>query len=105
METILRAGYDFWEMLRPNTNAVRQERYSNGARRTVHGRTMETPMEISIPVPGLGKNDLNVYLQDRVLTVTTKLDRASAMVSNDRTKLRHSFVVPDDVDTDRIEAK
>lgn len=56
----------------------------------------EAGYEIEIPVPGFKASHIDVTYQDDVLTVSGK---------NDRRSFTYSFNVPDDVDTDNINAK
>ena len=61
---------------------------------------------VSVPVPGLSKEDLSVYMDDRVLFITKKrqaklFEQPSGLTQD----VKYSFVFPDGIDTDRIEAK
>lgn len=62
---------------------------------------------VSVPVPGMSKEDLSVYTQDQVLFVSTK-GQANLSEKKDGSKRKdfvHSFVLPEGIDTNRIHAK
>jgi HSP20 family protein len=52
--------------------------------------------DVEVPVPGFKPEDVEVTFQDDVLSVNAKGDRRS---------FARSFLVPDDVDPDKIEAR
>ena len=61
---------------------------------------------ISVPVPGLSKEDLSVYVDGRVLFITKKRQaKLSEQHRGLKQEFKYCFVVPDGIDTDRIEAK
>ena len=61
---------------------------------------------ISVPVPGLSKEDLSVYVDGRVLFITKRRQaKLSDQHSGLEQEFKYSFVVPDGIDTDRIDAK
>jgi HSP20 family protein len=64
--------------------------YGTDVRRTENGWSIE------VPVPGYAPEQIEVTAEDRVLTVNAK---------NDRRSFQRSFLIPEDVDTDAIEAK
>jgi len=51
---------------------------------------------VELPVPGLAPEQIDVTVEDRVLTVTGKSDRRS---------FQRSFVIPEEIDTEAIEAR
>ncbi len=56
----------------------------------------ESGFTVELPVPGFGPDQVDVTLEDRVLTISAK--------SAKRTFTR-SIVIPEEIDTDTIEAK
>jgi HSP20 family molecular chaperone IbpA len=64
--------------------------YGAEVQRTENGWTVE------LAVPGYKPDQIEVTVEDRVLTVTGKSDRRS---------FQRSFLIPEDVDSDAIEAK
>lgn len=62
---------------------------------------------VSVPVPGMSKEDLHVHIEGQLLVVTAK--EQGQIVGTDRVSIRrnfkHSFVLPEGVDTNRIHAK
>jgi HSP20 family protein len=61
---------------------------------------------VSVPVPGLSKEDVCVYTDSRVLFITKKKQANSAEQPGWLKKeFKYSFVLPDGIDVDRIEAK
>ncbi|GHN00815.1 hypothetical protein WSM22_23040 [Cytophagales bacterium WSM2-2] len=62
---------------------------------------------VSVPVPGMNKEDLSVYTEGRVLLISTK-GQAKLPEKKGGSKRRdftHAFVLPDGIDTNRIHAK
>ena len=59
---------------------------------------------INIEVPGYEKSDINISLDDNILCVTGKRNESNnILVSSDN--INRSFHLPDDVNTDKINAK
>ncbi len=62
---------------------------------------------VSVPVPGMSKEDLHVHIEGRLLVITTK-EQGKVVEHNRGWKRRnfmHSFVLPEGIDTNRIHAK
>jgi HSP20 family protein len=59
-------------------------------------RRTEAGYEVEVPVPGFKAEDVEVTFQDGILAVNGKAERRS---------FSRSFVVPEDVDPDAIEAR
>lgn len=62
---------------------------------------------VSVLVPGMRKEDLSVYIDGKVLVISTKRqptgrEHPGAMT---RRYLRYSFILPAGIDTDRMQAK
>ncbi|MBL0739973.1 Hsp20/alpha crystallin family protein [Chryseolinea lacunae] len=62
---------------------------------------------VSVPVPGMSREDLDVHIEDNVLVISTKgqptdLEYPRAIRHE---ALKYSFVLPVGIDTDRVQAK
>ena len=65
-----------------------------------------TNFMVSVPVPGMGKEDLNVDIEGQLLVISIKEQAKLAKhTSASKRRVLHSFVLPDGVDTNRIHAK
>jgi HSP20 family protein len=61
---------------------------------------------VSIPVPGMGKEDLNVHIEGQLLVVSMKEKvKLAKHTSVSKHGVLHSFVLPDGADINRIHAK
>jgi len=61
---------------------------------------------VSIPVPGMSRDDLSVRLEGNVLVVESKdHGRLLTPATGWKQKVKHSFVLTDDIDPDHIQAK
>jgi HSP20 family protein len=56
----------------------------------------ERGYEVEVPVPGYGPSNIDVNVKDGVLNISGKTERRS---------FSRSFTIPEDVDTDSIEAR
>jgi|GEM_PF-6203173 len=61
----------------------------------------ENSFMVSVPVPGMSKEDLCVYTEGRVLLISTKGPGKLSEKKDEskRSDLMHAFVLPDDIDT------
>ncbi|MEI9921129.1 MAG: Hsp20/alpha crystallin family protein [Bacteroidota bacterium] len=61
----------------------------------------------NVPVPGMSKDDLSIHMEGRVLVISTKRHtKSNESIKNlSRGSFKYSIILPDGIDTDRIQAK
>ncbi|HTJ51432.1 MAG TPA: Hsp20/alpha crystallin family protein [Cyclobacteriaceae bacterium] len=60
---------------------------------------------VSIPVPGIDKENLNVHIEGQLLIISMRAHVKLAKTSASKLKVLHSFVLPDEADINRVHAK
>lgn len=89
---------------------VELENMRTGGAHTLLGKPLHkntNRFTVSVPVPGMSKKDLSVYTEGNVLIVSAK--RQDTLPEHSRARkhrgIMYSFVLPSDIDKDRIQAK
>ena len=78
----------------------------------VNVRETEKSFELEVAVPGLKKKDINIDLNENLLTISSKIKEESGEVKDDFKRrefsyasFERSFTIPEDTDENKIEAK
>jgi len=108
MKTFLQTVHSLPHLVH-HSNVSLKNRYINGVNALLNTQLQEegNSLIVSVPVPGMTKEDLDVYMEDRTLVISTKgqgklHEHPMGLKHRD---LKYSFVLPAGIDTDRIQAK
>jgi HSP20 family molecular chaperone IbpA len=108
METIFQPIHFLSSPLRDVADIELGDQHISGSNALLSTQLSEEPnnFTVSVPVPGMSKEDLSVHIEDNVLVISLKEPTVIAYPGAIKHRaLKYSFILPAGIETDRVQAK